>query len=106
MCTKKLSRHECETLVNHCVQVNSGLYVYEADGSWSLVSDFHKSNVTRTVLHEPIFSKRRDFGIANFKNQLIFVTGGFTMDSNSQSSDAFCYKVKSDEWLQAPYMTQ
>ena len=54
----------------------------------------------------PIFTERRWFGMANFYDFMIFVSGGEDWMRREACADVFCYMVDIDEWTRAPAMNE
>ena len=44
--------------------------------------------------------------MANFDDQLIFITGGEILAGGDASNQAFYYEVKTDRWMRAPPMAE
>ena len=49
---------------------------------------------------------RHDSSLANFKDQLIFITGGRIHGESVASNEVFYYEIKADRWFGAPLMTK
>ena len=104
--TFQVSRHSCEPTIG-CLQILSSLYTYDEAGKWSKKSNLHLARATiKLQLSEPIFAKRRWFGMASFYDKLIFVTGGQDCDNMGARSEVYCYKIEEDEWSVAPQLNQ
>ena len=78
---KLVKKHIFEGDILGCIQVHSSLYAYKEDGrqdfgTWSALSNFQSETIVENQLSRPKFTHRLRFGIANFSDQLIFITGG------------------------------
>ena len=76
------------------------------ENSWNFFADFHKKTVTQFSLMKPNFTKRCAPSLVNFDDELIFITGGYIIDEEQSSARAFCYKISTDEWREAPAMNE
>ena len=91
--------------MNGCIQIRLSLFVYDFYGKWTYFTDLHKETATEKELAAPIFTIKRNFCLANFDNELIFITGGLDDSCNSES-DVFFYDIRSDKWGKAPSMNK
>ena len=66
------------------------------------MTDFDKESLSEEVLTEPMFRCKRYFSMANFYDQLIFLIGGLGQGDNKPCSEVFYYRMKTDEWREAP----
>ena len=87
-----------------CIQVRLSLFVYDFYGKWTQLTGLHnKETATEKALAAPIFTQTRFCGLANFDDELIFVTGGMR-DSRNSESEVFFYDIRSNKWRKAPAM--
>ena len=93
-----VNKHIFKERVLGCIQVRTSLFVCidrlpPFEILWRSFTDLDQETAREKTLKNPFFTRRRQFSLANFSDQLIFLIGGCVSDSGAISNEVFYYKI-------------
>lgn len=75
-----------------------------AKNKWTCFVDLalNEKKKRRVQKARPFFAQRVDCSLANFKNQLIVLSGGHILPYYTKTNEVYSYELKQDRWIRAP----